>query len=164
MAIAQTLFFHKQANGNVWLIDMGIGDVVASFSPAQNLVCDNNDPNRFFITPSTGEDSFLIDYRSILQNNCSPQFSVSNRAGMITALSEFFFLSSNNSKRLPPPFGVFEWVARGSDHGLNNPIAGDLFQGFISPTEFSNTLIWNGIGATDNSNLANFQILNSTQL
>jgi hypothetical protein len=69
-----------------------------------------------------------------------------------------------NDMSPPPPFGTFEWVMRGSDHDGRIPIAGDRFQGMISATEFSDSLIWNGIGELNISNLSNFNILNSTEI
>ncbi len=63
----------------------------------------------------------------------------------------------------PPAFGTFTWIARGTNHENNFPIAGDIFQGMISATEFSNTLKWNGYGELNNSNLANFNMSNSSE-
>lgn len=64
----------------------------------------------------------------------------------------------------PPPFGTFKWILRGTDHDGEIPIAGDIFQGMISATEFSNSIIWNGIGELNNTNLSNFNILTSTEI
>jgi hypothetical protein len=69
-----------------------------------------------------------------------------------------------NDKPTPTPFGTFEWIMRGSDHQGKTPIAGDRFQGMISATEFSDSLIWNGIGELNITNLSNFNILNSTTI
>lgn len=62
----------------------------------------------------------------------------------------------------PPPFGTFHWIMRGTDHNSPTPIAGDIFEGVISqlgdPIELSSSLIWNGTGPHNNTNLANFEI------
>lgn len=64
----------------------------------------------------------------------------------------------------PPAFGTFKWTMRGSNHNGDMPIAGDVFEGMISANEFSNSLVWNGIGPHNNTNLANFNIQNSTEI
>lgn len=64
----------------------------------------------------------------------------------------------------PPAFGTFKWIMRGSDHAGTAPIAGDIFAGMITATEFSSCMIWNGIGAKDNTNLENFTILTSIEM
>jgi hypothetical protein len=67
-------------------------------------------------------------------------------------------------KDTPLLFGTFEWIMRGTDHNSDTPLAGDLFQGMVSATEFSNSLVWNGTGALNNTNLENFNILNTIQI
>src|SRR6187402_2245727 len=69
-----------------------------------------------------------------------------------------------NGLCIPPLFGTFKWVRRGTDHTGDSPIAGDIFEGMISSTEFSDSLIWNGIGELNNTNLENFNILNSIEI
>jgi hypothetical protein len=73
---------------------------------------------------------------------------------------------SNGNAVITPPFGSFRWIMRGTDHNSLTPIAGDVFEGIISqtgePLQFSSSLIWNGIGPLNNTNLANFEIRQST--
>jgi hypothetical protein len=69
-----------------------------------------------------------------------------------------------NELIIPRPFGTFKWILRGSNHNGTTPIAGDIFEGMISETEFSDSLIWNGTGPHNNTNLENFNILNSIEI
>lgn len=67
----------------------------------------------------------------------------------------------SGSTSTPPAFGTFVWEKRGTNHSGQTPISGDIFSGMISATEGSNEMIWNGTGALNNTNLANFNILST---
>jgi hypothetical protein len=81
-------------------------------------------------------------------------------------INEWFANGGSGGASTPPTFGEFEWIMRGTAHTGSTPIAGDVFRGIISaigqPLEISESLIWNGTGALNQSNLINFEIRNST--
>lgn len=85
-----------------------------------------------------------------------------NYNGTATTLDERIVVLENNA--FPPPFGTFEWIARGTNHSNPFPIAGDVFRGMISSTEYSECMTWNGIGALNNTNLVNFDIKTSIEI
>jgi hypothetical protein len=82
------------------------------------------------------------------------------------AINELSVGSGSSNGSAPPPYSTFRWIMRGTDHNSPTPIAGDVFEGVISqvgePLQFSSSLIWNGIGPHNNTNLANFEIRQST--
>jgi hypothetical protein len=169
MAIAKTLKFLKEDNGNVLLVNTQDNSVVASFNPSMSLEREKGNDNRFRIVSTTNEEGFLIDYRSVDCNFCFPIINPGTITEFLTELSSKFFFSGSNLmseqvQSAPPPFGNFVWIARGTNHAFDHPIAGDVFQGFVSANEFSWSLIWNGIGAKDNTNLVNFNILNTISI
>lgn len=91
--------------------------------------------------------------------------NVSNLAPEDYPVPEAYQVALDSKKdKAPLPFGDFEWIERGSAHTGDIPIAGDVFKGMISLTEYSDCMVWNGTGALNNTNLVNFDIKTSTGL
>jgi hypothetical protein len=95
---------------------------------------------------------------------CMTAEEINEMRDVINEIGTFFSFTIPSISALIPAFGTFKWVMRGTDHAGTVPIAGDIFAGMISATEFSSCMIWNGIGALDNTNLANFNIVTSIEI
>ncbi|MBA0884913.1 hypothetical protein [Flavobacterium undicola] len=90
--------FIKESNGNILLKKLD-DTLITSFTPAQNIVKENNDPYRFRIVSSLtlAEEGFLLDYRVINTGLCEPVIYEENIDEFLIGLSENFFKTGSSS-------------------------------------------------------------------
>lgn len=89
--------FVKDENGNVLLRKTQDNSLIASFAPAQNIVKDNSNLDKFRIQSQTSfsANSFVLDFKEINCNLCEPIIVAENLNDFLIELSKkFFFLDS----------------------------------------------------------------------
>jgi hypothetical protein len=89
--------FIKEASGNVSLRKIADNTIITSFNPAQNVVKDLSNINKFKIQNETSfkKSPFVLDYREIDGSVCEPIIYSSSVDDFLKELSEKFFFENN---------------------------------------------------------------------
>lgn len=88
----------KASNGNVRLFN-GDGNLIASFTSAQNVFKHPRYENALVLTSSTSvnddDKSYTISFNSVDKSNSVPQITATNIDELITELSDNFFFEAH---------------------------------------------------------------------